>query len=50
VRDRIEERAKDVRAGELKLPPKCMLRPALPLGNRCEHQQNSAVGKVGAGE
>ena len=26
------------------------LRPALPFGNRCEHQQDSAVGKIGAGD
>ena len=25
-----------------------MLRPALPFGNRCEHQQDTAVGKIGA--
>src|SRR5262249_60754607 len=42
--------AKDVRAGELELLPKRMLRPALPFGNRCEHQQDSAVGKIGAGD
>jgi hypothetical protein len=36
MRDRIEECAKDVRAGELKLLPKHMLRPALPFGNRRE--------------
>ena len=38
MRGRVEERAKDVRAGELELSPKRMLRPALPLGNRCERQ------------
>jgi hypothetical protein len=50
MRGRIEERAKDVRAGEPELPPKRMLRPALPFGNRREHQQDSAVGKIGAGD
>src|SRR6516164_520563 len=49
MRGRIEERAKDVRSCELELPPKRILWPALPLGYRCEHQQDSAVGKVGAG-
>ena len=46
MRGRIEERAKNVRSGELELPPKRSLRPALPFGNRCEHQQDSAVGKI----
>src|SRR5439155_6306089 len=32
---------------ELELPPKRSLRPALPFGNRCEHQQDSAVRKIG---
>src|SRR5262245_51957039 len=50
MRGRIEERAKDVRACELELLPKGMLQPALPFGNRCEHQQDSAVGKIGAGD
>src|SRR6516162_11854678 len=50
MRGRVEERAKDVRAGELELPPKRILRPSLPLGNRCKHQQDSAVGKVGAAD
>jgi hypothetical protein len=35
---RIEERAKDVRVGELELPPKRMLRPALPFGDRYERE------------
>jgi hypothetical protein len=35
---RIEERAKDLRSRELELSPKRSLRPALPFGNRCEHQ------------
>jgi hypothetical protein len=39
-----------VRACELEFPPKRMLRPALPFGNRCEHQEDSAVGKIGAGD
>ena len=47
---RIEERAKNARSGELELPPKRSLRPALPFSNRCEHQQDSAVGKIGAGD
>jgi len=47
MRGRIEERAKDVRSGELELPPKRRLGPALPFGNRCEHQQDSAVRKIG---
>ena len=47
MRGRIEERAKNVRSGELELPPKRSLRPALPFGNRCEHQQDSAVRKIG---
>jgi hypothetical protein len=38
MRGRVEERAKDVRAGEFELSPKRMLRPTLPLGNRCERQ------------
>src|SRR5215469_17397216 len=49
MRGRIEERAKNVLSGELELPPKRMLRPALPFGNRSERQQDSAVGKIGAG-
>jgi hypothetical protein len=48
VRGRIEERAKDVRSCELELAPECILRPALPFGYRCEHQQDSAVSKIGA--
>jgi len=36
-------------AGELELPPKHMLPPALPFGNRYEHQEDSAVGEIGAG-
>ena len=44
MRGRIEERAKDVRARELELLPKRVLRPALPFGNRCERQQDSSVG------
>ena len=47
MRGRIEECAKDVRSCELELPPKRSLRPALPFGNRCEHQQDSAVRKIG---
>ena len=47
MRGRIEERAKNARSGELELPPKRSLRPALPFGNRCEHQQDSAVRKIG---
>src|SRR5258708_38133374 len=47
MRGRIEERAKNVRSGELELPPKRSLRPALPLGNRREHEQDSAVRKIG---
>jgi hypothetical protein len=27
-----------------------MLRPAVPFGNRCKRQQDSAVGKIGAGD
>jgi hypothetical protein len=50
MRCRIEECTKDVRAGVLKLLPKRMLRPALLFGNRCEHKQDSAVGKIGAGD
>src|SRR5215467_14412357 len=50
MRCRIEERAKDVRSGELELPPKRMLRPALPFGDWRECQQDSAVGKIGAGD
>src|SRR6516164_3721279 len=49
MRGRVEERAKDVRAGEFELSPKRMLRPTLPLGNRCEPQYDSAIGKIGAG-
>jgi hypothetical protein len=44
MRGRIEERAKKARLCELELPPDRMLGPALPFGNRCEHQQDSAVG------
>src|SRR6476469_9092213 len=47
MRGRIEERAKNARSCELELPPKRSLRPALPFGNRCEHQQNSAIRKIG---
>src|SRR6516165_8907393 len=47
MRGRIEERAKNVRSCELELPPKRSLWPALPVGNRCEHQQDSAVRKIG---
>ena len=47
MRGRIEERAKNVRSRELELPPKRSLRPALPFGNRREHQPDSAVGKIG---
>src|SRR6478752_5806776 len=47
MRGRVEERAKNARSGELELPPKRMLRPALMFGNRCEHQQDSAVRKIG---
>src|SRR6266542_1295989 len=50
MRDRIEERAKDVRTRELELPPERLLWPALPLGYRCERQHDSAVGKIGAGD
>jgi len=50
VRGRVEERAKDARWCELELLPKRMLRSALPFGNRGEHQQDSAVGKVRAGD
>src|SRR5437660_5474643 len=46
MRGRIQERAKNARSCELELPPKRGLRPALPFGNRCEHQQDSAVGKI----
>ena len=49
MRGRIEDRAKDVRSCELELSPQRMLRPALPFGNRSERQQDSAVGKIGAG-
>jgi len=49
MRGRIEERAKDVRTGELKFPPKRMLRSASPFGDRCERQQDSAIGEIGAG-
>src|SRR5262249_53088666 len=47
MHSRIEERAKDVRSSELERPPKRSLRLALSFGNRCEHQQDSAVGKIG---
>src|SRR6478752_2232294 len=47
MRGRIEERAKNARSCELELLPDRSLRPALPFGNRCEHQQDSAVGKIG---
>src|SRR5215475_10160958 len=47
MRGRIEECTKDVRSGALELPPKRSLWPALPFGNRCEHQQDSAVRKIG---
>src|SRR5262249_56049930 len=47
---RIEERAKDVRSLEPELSPKRILRPASPFGNRCEHQRDSTVSKVGAGD
>src|SRR6516162_7184412 len=40
MRGRIEERAKNTRACEVKLPPKRSFRPALSFGNRCEHQQD----------
>src|SRR6266540_1551410 len=50
MRGRIEERAKDARSCELELPPKRILRPALPFGNWCKHQQDSAVGKIGTGD
>src|SRR5215471_17703805 len=50
MRGRIEDRAKDVRSCELELSPQRMLRPALPFGNRSERQQDSAVGKIGAGD
>jgi hypothetical protein len=50
MRGRIEEGAKDVRSCEFELLPKRSLRPALPFGNRCKHQQDSAVGKIGAGD
>ena len=50
VRGRIEERAKNVRSGELELPPKRSLRPALPFDNRCEHQQDSTVRKIGTSD
>src|SRR5215831_10571839 len=49
MRGRIEDRAEDVRSRELELSPQRMLRPALPFGNRSERQQDSAVGKIGAG-
>src|ERR1700745_534951 len=47
MRGRIEQRAKNARPGELELVPERSLRPALPFGNRCEHQQDSAVRKIG---
>src|SRR5215831_5572495 len=50
MRGRIEDRAKDVRSCELELSPQRMLRPALPFGNRCKRQQDSAVGKIGASD
>jgi hypothetical protein len=50
MRGHIQKRTKDVRACELELPPKRILRPSLPFGDRCKHQQDSAVGKVGAGD
>ena len=50
MRGRIEERAKDVRSSEFELPPKRIFRAALPFGNRCEHQQDRAIGKIGAGD
>jgi hypothetical protein len=50
MRGRIENRAKDVRSCELKLSPQRRLRPALPFGNRSERQQDSAVGKIRAGD
>jgi hypothetical protein len=50
MRGGVQKPAKDVRACELELLPQRMLRPALPFGNRCEHQQDSAVGKIGAGD
>ena len=50
MRGRIEERAKDVGSCEVELTPKRVLRPALPFGNRCERQQDGAVGKIGAGD
>src|SRR6516162_571470 len=50
MRDGIEQRAEDIRAGELELPPKRMLRPASPFGNWCQHQRDSAVGEIGAGD
>jgi hypothetical protein len=39
-----------VRPGELELLPKLMLRPTLPFSNRCENQQDSAIGKIGVGD
>src|SRR6516225_2192228 len=50
MRGRIEERAKNARSCELELPPERSLRPALPVGNWCEHQQDSAVRKVRSGD
>src|SRR5262245_44892579 len=47
MRDRIEERAKNVRSCEFELPPKRSLRPALSFGNRCDEQEDSAVRKIG---
>src|SRR5215471_6928138 len=47
MRGRIEERAKNMRSGELELPPKRSLRPVLSFGNWSEHQQDSAVRKIG---
>ena len=32
------------------MPPKRILRPASPFGNRCEHQRDSTVSEVGAGD
>ena len=50
MRGRIEERAKDVRSCEVELSQQRMLQPAFPFGNRCKRQQDSAVGKIGAGD
>jgi hypothetical protein len=46
VGGRIKERAKDVRT----IPPKHMFRSASPFGDRCERQQDSAIGEIGAGD